>query len=90
MEASQKELLGRIDLSPFDRRFRRIREQTRSLFEQAWRKAIGKGTVLSEEEIASLYIHCLLREMSLNGINIPPDALPHDEKIIHLIPQGRR
>ena len=90
MEASQKELLRRLNISPFDRRFRRIREEARVLFEQAWTKAIEKGAVLSEEDIASLYIHCLSRELSLDGINIPRDALPNDEKIIHFLPPGRR
>lgn len=88
MERAQKEFLAHMNISSFDGRLRHWREETLVLFEQTWALANRKGAVLKEDEVASLYIHCLAQALSLDGIHIPPEALPHDEKIIGFLKEG--
>jgi hypothetical protein len=85
MEEAQQELLGRLDISLFDQRLRRGREQALELFEQTWPLAVRKGMTMSEKDAAPFYIHCLARALSLAGVEIPKDLLPRDEKIIHFL-----
>jgi hypothetical protein len=85
MEEAQQELLGRLDISLFDQRLRRGREQALELFEQTWPLAVRKRMTMSEKDAAPLYIHCLARALSLAGVEIPKDLLPRDEKIIHFL-----
>lgn len=90
MEGAQREVLGRINLSPFDSRLRRVREKARGLFETTWSLGVRQGMAMDEGHIASLYIHCLARALNSNGIEVPGEILPHDEGIIRLLSEGRR
>ena len=85
MERAQKELLGRLNISSFDSRLRRWREGALGLFERTWTLAVRRGAVLSEEDVASLYTHCLARVLILDGVKIPREALPQDDKIVRFL-----
>jgi hypothetical protein len=77
--------LRRLNISLFDQRLRRSREQALELFEQAWPLAIRKGIIMSEKDAAPLYIHCLARALTLAGVEVPKELLPKDEKIIRFL-----
>jgi hypothetical protein len=82
MEKRQTDLLLHLGVSPSDYRLRRIREAALKSFEKAWMAASRRDDVAtSEEQIATLYIHCLSRVMAGNRISVPPAILPPDEKI---------
>jgi predicted trehalose synthase len=85
MEEAQHGLLSRLNISPFDKRLRSIREKALELFEQAWSLAIGQRIFSSEEDAAPLYIYCLARALSSAGVEVPEELLPGDEKIIHFL-----
>ncbi len=87
MEEAQQEFLLCLNISFFDRRLRRSREQALELFERTWPKAIRRGT-MSEKDAAPLYLHCLARTLRLAGVEVPEELLPRDEKIIHLLQKG--
>ncbi len=89
IETAQEELLRHLNISPFDQRLRRSREQALKLFEQAWPLAIGKGMTMSEKDAASLYLHFLARAFDSVGVKVPKELLPGDEKIIRLLPKER-
>jgi hypothetical protein len=89
MEAAQEELLRHLNISPFDPKLRRSREQALKVFEQVWSLAIGKGMTLSEKDAASLYLHCLARAFDSAGVKVPKELLPGDEKIIRLLQKER-
>jgi hypothetical protein len=85
METAQKELLGRLNISPLDTRLRRWREEAQVLFERTWPLASQRGVVVSEDDTASLYLHCLARVLRLSGVEVPSEALPIDEKILRFL-----
>ena len=87
MEEAQKEFLLCLNISSFDRRLRRSREQALEVFERAWHLAVRKGK-MSEKDAAPLYLHCLARTLRLAGVEVPEELLPKDEKIIHLLQKG--
>jgi hypothetical protein len=89
MEMAQKELLGRLNISPFDARLRQWREEARALFERLWPLAARRGVVVSEEDTASLYAHCLARTLRRDGVDVPSEAVPCDERIIKFLSEGR-
>ena len=81
MEKAQNEFLRVLKIPLFDQRLRRGREQARKLFERVWPLAARKGIAESEEDAALLYIHCLAKVLSLDGILVPSEVLPQHEKI---------
>ena len=85
MEIAQEKLLGRLNISPYDNRLRRWRKEAYALFERAYALAAQKGVAMSEESAASIYLNCLGRALSLNGVEVPGDALPGNEGIIRLL-----
>ena len=89
METAQEELLGRLSISPYDNRLRRWREEARTFFDRACALTTKRGIVLSEEYLASIYLHCLGQVLSLNGIEFPSDVLPRDEGIIRFLSEGK-
>jgi hypothetical protein len=84
MEEAQQELLLCLNISFFDRRLRRSREQALELFERAWHLAVRRGG-MSEKDAAFLYVHCLARALRLAGIEVPEELLPRDEKVIRFL-----
>jgi hypothetical protein len=87
MEEAQQELLRRLNISFFDQRLRRSREQALELFERAWPLAVRRG-MMSEKDAAPLYVHCLARTLRLAGVEVPEELLPRDEKIVHFLQKG--
>jgi hypothetical protein len=85
MEIAQEKLLGRLNISPYDNRLRRWRKEAHALFERTYALAAKKGVAMSEESVASIYLNCLGRALSLNGVEVPSDALPSNKGGIPLL-----
>jgi hypothetical protein len=89
IETAQGKLLGRLNISPYDNRLRRWREEARTLLDRACALAAKRGAFLSEEYVASIYLHCLGQTLSLDGVEVPSDVLPRDEGVISLFSEGK-
>jgi hypothetical protein len=89
MEEAQHKLLRDLNISLLDQRLRRLREQALERFEQGWPLAIRKGIIVSEEDAASFYLHCLARALDQARIEVPKELLPNDEKIIRFLQEER-
>lgn len=89
METAQGKLLGRLNISPYDNRLRRWREEALTLLDRACALAEKRGAVLSEEYLASIYLHCLGQALSLDGVEVPSDVLPRDEGITRFLSEGK-
>ena len=87
MEEAQREFLLCLNISVLDPRLRRSREQALELFGQTWPKAARRG-MIGEEVAAPFYLHCLAQSLRLAGVEVPEEALPRDEKVIHLLKKG--
>lgn len=85
LEMAQKELLERLNISSFDARLRQWREEAQVLFEKTWPLASQRGIVVTEDDTAFLYLHCLARVLRLSGVEVPSKALPTDEKIFRFL-----
>lgn len=81
IERVQKDLLGRLKVSPFDYRLGRVRERALRLFEEGWVRAERSGVLSGDEEVAILYVHCLAHVLAANRIPVAPEELPRNEKI---------
>jgi hypothetical protein len=90
MEESQRDLLERLKLSPLDERLRRVRELARNLFERAWPLAERKGLTQSEEDAATLYLHCFVKILNWERIKTPYDLFSGDEKILRFLSEKFR
>jgi hypothetical protein len=84
MEEAQEDLLRRLNISFFDQRLRRSREQALGLFERVWPLTIRKG-MMSEKEVAPLYLHCLAQTLRSAGVEVPKELLPGDEKLLRFL-----
>jgi hypothetical protein len=85
MEAAQREFIKKGGLSPFDPRMRRWRERALAAFDAAWARTVRAGVQLSETEVGTLYVHCLGKIVSREGVDVPVEMLPRDEKIVKLL-----
>jgi hypothetical protein len=85
IETAQEELLRHLNISPFDPRLRRSREQALKLFEQAWPLAVTQGIIGNDKEAAPLYLHCMARALSSAGVEVSKELLPRDDKITRLL-----
>jgi len=85
MEEAQQQLLRDLNISFFDKRLRRSRQQALELFEQAWPLAIKKGIITGEKDAAPFYLHCLAQALKLVRIEVPNELLPEDEKMIRFL-----
>ncbi len=81
MEKTQHELLKRLDITPYDLRIRRWREQALALFERAWSVASRMGITIDEHTASLVYVHCLAKIMSAERINIPAGILPDAKSV---------
>jgi hypothetical protein len=81
MEAAQKEFTKNLGLSPFDQRLRRWRERALGIFDVLWARAAGADLELSEEEAGALYVQCLGKTMTSEGMDVPLEILPRSEKL---------
>lgn len=84
-EVAQEELLAGLSISPFNPRLRGWRETALELFEQAWNTASRRGHFVGEEEVAALYVQCLLRILARDGVAVAPEVIPENEKIARLL-----
>ena len=85
MEAVQAELLEGSKISPLNSKLRRCREKALSLFERAWELAVKRDLLVSEDEIASLYVHCLAKILGMAGFEVSDELLSREERIIRLL-----
>jgi hypothetical protein len=81
MEAAQKDFIRNLGLSPFDRRLRRWREMTLAAFDASWARAAAAGVELSEEDAGSLYVRCLGKVLSREGMDVPSGIFPESDKM---------
>ena len=81
MEKAQHELLKRLDITPYDLRIRRWRDQALALFERAWGVANRMGITMDEHTASAVYVHCLAKIMGAERINIPADILPEAKSV---------
>jgi hypothetical protein len=89
MEEAQQQLFRDLNISLYDQRLRRGRQQALGLFEQAWPLAIKKGIITSEKDAAPFYLHCLGQALKQARIEVPDELLPKDEKIIRFLQKER-
>ncbi len=89
METAQGKLLGHLNISPYDDRLRRWREEARILFDRACVQTARRGGVLNEEYAASIYLHCLGHALSSDGVEVPSDALPRDVDFSSFFSEGK-
>jgi hypothetical protein len=85
MENEQKEFINNLRLSPFDHRMRRWRERALAAFDASWARSARGGMELSEEEAGVLYVHCLGKIMTREGVDVPAETLPRSEKLVKLL-----
>ncbi len=88
MEEAQEQLLRNLNISLFDQRLSRSRQQALEFFEQTWPLAVKMGIITSEKDAAPFYLHCLAKALKLARIEVPNELLPKDEKIIQFLQKG--
>jgi len=81
MEKAQHELLKQLEITPYDFRIRRWRDQALSLFERAWGAATRMGITMDEHTASAVYVHCLAKVMGAERIHIPAGTLPEAKSI---------
>jgi hypothetical protein len=81
MEKAQHELLKRLDITPYDLRIRRWRDQALALFERACGVANRMGITMDEPTASTVYVHCLAKIMGAERINIPSGVLPDAKSV---------
>ena len=85
IEEAQAKLLQHLSISPFDTRLRSWRETALKFFEKSWIQAKKYGIDLEEKQAATIYVHCLIRVLTMHGIEVAREVFPNDEKIIRLL-----
>jgi len=85
MEKAQKEFINNLGLSPLDPRMRRWRERALAAFDASWARSARAGVELSESEAGALYVHCLGKAMTREGMDVPAEILPRSEKLARLL-----
>lgn len=78
MEKAQAELLAGLGLAWTDARLHPARREARACFERAWPRAMGRGLGQDPGQAALLYLCCLARGLSRQGVSTPPELLPSD------------
>lgn len=81
MEEAQGGLITNLGLSPFDQRLRRWRERALAAFDASWARSARAGLELSEAEAGTLYVLCLEKIMSREGVEVPSERLPRSERL---------
>jgi len=86
MEKSLEEILGKLDISPYDYRIRGWLEKALAKFESARVVANQMGIIMNEQTAPVVYAHCLAKIIASAGIEIREGLLPADkasERLIH-------
>jgi len=81
MEAAQMKFIETLGLSPFDHRLRRWRERALAAFDASWARSARSGVDLTETEAGALYVQCLGKIMTREGMDVPPEILPQSERV---------
>jgi hypothetical protein len=81
MDTAQKEFIKNVGLTPYDHRLRRWRERALAAFDASWARTARTGVEFSETEAGVLYVHCLGKIMTMEGMDVPPEILPQSEKL---------
>jgi hypothetical protein len=84
MEKAQHALLSRLDISPYDLRIRKWREQTLALFEEAWEVANRNGISMDEAMASAVYCHCLVKVIDSEGHKVPEGIVPKGKDVAWL------
>jgi hypothetical protein len=86
MEESLEDILGKLDISPYDHRIRGWLEKALAKFERARGVANQMGIIMNEQTAPVVYAHCLAKIIASEGIEIREGILPADkesERLIH-------
>ena len=86
METSLEEILGRLDIAPFDQRIRGWLKTALEKFETSWVVANQMGIAMNEKRAPAVYAHCLVKVIGSDGIEIPEGILAEEKdtaRIIH-------
>ncbi|MBI4798867.1 MAG: hypothetical protein HY794_09075 [Desulfarculus sp.] len=74
--AAQARLIAAMGLSELDPRLAPAREEARRRFLRAWPRAIKRGLAKEPQGASDLYLCCLARGLSRQGLSPPPELLP--------------
>ena len=89
MEKAQKGFFDLLRISPLDPRLGSWRERARVAFESAWTRAAQLGTIVGENEAATLYTHCLAKILEADGVKVPEAFRTLDQELAMLSKEGR-
>ncbi|MFH1035935.1 MAG: hypothetical protein V1806_15625 [Pseudomonadota bacterium] len=76
MFAAQARLIAGMGLSELDPRLAPARQEARRRFLRAWPRARKRGLARDPAGAADLYLCCLARELSQQGLKAPLELLP--------------
>jgi hypothetical protein len=85
MEKAQHQFLARLNIQPYDLRMRKWRDQALSLFERAWGIASRMEVPIDEQTASAVYVHCLAKIISSEGIKIPAGVLPEAKDVESIV-----
>ncbi len=85
MEKSLEEILGQLDIAPYDLRIRGWLEKALVKFETSWVVANQMGIIMNEKIAPGVYAHCLAKVIGSEGIEIPAGLLPEEKDTVRLI-----
>jgi hypothetical protein len=85
MEESLEDILGKLDISPYDHRIRGWLEKALAKFERARGVANQMGIIMNEQTAPVVYAHCLAKIIASEGIEIREGILPADKVSERLI-----
>ena len=88
MENAYQIFLKELQISPFDPRLGQWRERALVLFERVWAHAARRGTGMSEENAADLYVLSLGRVMGSEGIEISEELFPRNPDVLKLFQEA--
>lgn len=82
MEIVQKNLIGKLKISPFDPRLRNIREKAKIVFEKVWYNTdLERFNLTDDNTPEKIYSGCLAWSFINAGIEVPAAFLPSDKRI---------
>lgn len=74
--AAQAGLIAAMGLSELDPRLAPARAEAQKGFARAWPRAMKRGLACEPQGASDLYLCCLARGLSRQGLKPPPDLLP--------------
>lgn len=78
MFAAQARLIAAMGLSQLDPRLAPARAEAKRRFLRVWPRAGKRGLAGEPAGAADLYLCCLARGLSQQGLKVPPELLPGD------------